>query len=140
MKNEKSSRSHLRGVGRVVLGVTVVLTGSVGKTGLVLGLAGDSIVGDAREAVLALTANTLAKGGIGASDSAVTSGRLAESIVAVGEGVRDTTRANVDGASIGRVEVGLGRRLVGQGKVAAALLDEVCLVLVGLVNDGLYVC
>jgi hypothetical protein len=140
LKNEKSSESHLRGVGGVVLGVTVVLAGSVGKTRLVLGLAGDSIVGDTGEAILALTANTLAEGGISASDSAVTSGRLTESVVAVGEGVRDTARANIDGAGISRVEVGLGGRVLGQRKVAAALLDELSLVLVGLVNDGLDIC
>lgn len=140
MKNEKSSESHLRGVGGVVLGVTVVLAGSVGKTRLVLGLAGDGIVGDTGETILALTANTLAEGGISASGSAVTSGRLTESVVAVGEGVRDTARANVDGAGISRVKVGLGGRVLGQRKVAAALLDELSLVLVGLVNDGLGIC
>jgi hypothetical protein len=57
----KSLRAgHLRGgAGRVVLGVAVVLASSVGKTSLVLGLTGDSVVGDAGKTVLALTTNTL---------------------------------------------------------------------------------
>lgn len=142
MKNGKSSKaSHLRrGAGGVVLGVTVVLAGGVGETGLVLGLAGDSVVGDAGEAVLALTTDALGESGISTSGSAVTSGRLAESIVAVGEAARDAARANVDSAGVGRVEVRLDGRVLGLGEVAAALLDEVGLVLVGLVDDGLKMC
>jgi hypothetical protein len=133
--------NHLRGgAGGVVLGVTVVLASGVGKTGLVLGLAGDSVVGDAGETILALTANTLTEGGISTSGSAVTSGRLAESVVAVGEAVRDTARTNIDSAGVGGVEVRLDGRVLGLGKVAAALLDEVGLVLVGLVDDGLEIC
>lgn len=81
--HQKGQASLRRGAGGVVLGVAVVLAGGVGKTGLALGLAGDSVVGDAREAVLALAANTLTKSGISAAGSAVTSGRLAESVVAV---------------------------------------------------------
>jgi len=140
MKNRQIS-THLRGVGGVVLGVAVVLAGGVGKAGLALGLTGNSVVGDAGEAVLALTANTLTEGGIGTSDSAVTGGRLAERVVAVGEATaRDTAGANVDSAGVGGVEVGLGRRGIRLGKVATALLDELGLVLVGLVDDRLWIC
>jgi hypothetical protein len=133
--------NNLRGgAGGVVLGIAVVLASGVGKTGLVLGLAGDSVVGNTGETVLALTTNTLTEGGISTSGSAVTSGRLAESVVSVGEAVRDTARANIDSAGVGRVEVRLDGRVLGLGKVAAALLDEVGLVLVGLVDDGLERC
>jgi hypothetical protein len=106
----------------------------------VLGLAGDSVVGDAGETVLALTTNTLAEGRIGTSGKAIASGRLAESVVAVSEGVGDTARANIDSAVVGGVEVRLDGRILRLGKVAAALLDEVGLVLVGLVDDGLEMC
>ena len=106
MESHQKGQANLRrGAGGVVLGVAVVLAGGVGKTGLALGLAGDSVVGDAREAVLALAANTLTKSGISAAGSAVTSGRLAESVVAVGDTAGETARANIDSAGVLRVEV-----------------------------------
>jgi hypothetical protein len=106
----------------------------------VLGLTGDSIVGDAGEAVLALTTNTLTEGRISTSGKAITSGRLAEGVVAVSDGVRDTARADIDSAVVVGVEVRLDRRILGLGEVAAALLNELGLVLVGLVDDGLKMC
>jgi len=142
LKNGKSSKNqaNLRGVGGVVLGVTVVLAGGVGKTGLALGLAGDSVVGNTRKTVLALTADTLTEGGISAAGSAVTSGRLAESVVTVRDALGETARADIDSAGVLGVEVGLGGRSLRLGEVAAALLNEVGLVLVGLVDDGLRIC
>lgn len=109
---------------------------------MALGLAGDGVVGDTTETVLALTADTLTEsiglvGGTVGSYGAVASGRLAEGVVADREGVRDTTGANVDSAGVGRVPVGLDGRILGLGEVASALLDEVGLVLVGLVDNGL---
>jgi len=140
----KKSRHNatLRSVGGVVLGVTVVLAGGVGEVGLALGLTGDSVVGETVKAVLALTADTLTKsvdtvGSTVGSHGGVTSGGLTESIVANREAAGDGTGANVDGARVGRVEVGLDGRVLGLGEVAAALLDELGLVLVGLVNNGL---
>lgn len=135
-------KATLRGVGGVVLGVTVVLAGGVGEVGLALGLTSDSVVGETVKAVLALTANTLTKsvdtvGSTVGSHGGVTSGGLTESVVANREAAGDGTGANVDGARVGRVEVGLDGRVLGLGEVAAALLDELGLVLVGLVNNGL---
>ena len=102
----KKVKANLRrGAGGVVLGVTVVLAGGVGKTGLTLGLASDSVVGDAGQTVLTLAANALTKSGISAAGSAVTSGRLAKSVVAVGDTAGETTRADIDSAGVLRVEV-----------------------------------
>lgn len=141
MESRQKVKANLRrGAGGVVLRVAVVLAGGVGKTGLALGLAGDSVVGDAGETVLALAANALTKSGISAAGSAVTSSRLAEGVVAVGDALGETARANIDGAGVLGFEVGLGRRVLGLGEVAAALLNEVGLVLVGLVDNGLEIC
>lgn len=128
------------GAGGVVLGVAVVLASGVGKTSLVLGLTGDSIVGDTGETVLALAADTLTEGRVSTSGEAITSGGLAECIISVSDGVRDTARADIDSAGVLVAEVRLDRRVLGLGEVLAALLDELALVLVGLVDDGLKMC
>jgi hypothetical protein len=58
----------------------------------------------------------------------------------VGEGVRDTARADIDSAGVVGVEVRLDGRVLRLGEVATALLDELGLVLVCLVDDGLKMC
>jgi hypothetical protein len=73
------------GAGGVVLGVAVVLASGVGETSLVLSLTSDSIVGNAGETVLALAADALTESRIGTSGEAVTSGRLAESVITVSD-------------------------------------------------------
>jgi hypothetical protein len=128
------------GAGGVVLGVAVVLASGVGETSLVLSLTSDSIVGNAGETVLALAADALTESRIGTSGEAVTSGRLAESVITVSDWVRDTARSDIDSAGVLVAEVRLDRGVLGLGEVLAALLDELALVLIGLVDDGLKMC
>ena len=100
--------------GVVLLWVSVVLVGGVGKTSLVLSLARDSVVGDATKAILGLTSG----------NTASTDSGFADGTTAGGERGFLATGANVYGAGIGRVEVGGDRGLLGEREVGLSLVDS----------------
>lgn len=101
-----------------------------------------SIVWQPTQPLRALAPHTLPSG-IGlerltvSPDRAVASGRLAERVVAVRDGLRDPTGADVDGAGVSAVEVGGRRGVIGEREGGFALLDYVGFVLGGRVDDGL---
>lgn len=98
----------------VVLWVSIVLTSRVGKARVVLGLAGDSVVGNATETVL----------GLAARNTAGTNSRLTDGTTTRSEAGFLAARANVDSPSIGRVEVGGDWGLVGKREVGLGLVDS----------------
>lgn len=111
------------------------LVGGVDKAVLALGATSDSIVGDAADNVLAGAA---VGSGVGLGGSAVdTDGGLGGLRAGLAGGAADAAGADVDSGGVAGVEVRLDGRVLGLGEVAAALLDELGLVLVGLVNNGL---
>jgi hypothetical protein len=100
--------------GVVLLWVSVVLASCVGKTRVILLIARDSVVGDATKSVLGLTSGNTASADSG----------LADGTTAGGERGFLATGANVYGASIGRVEVGGDRGLLGEREVGLSLVDS----------------
>lgn len=112
------------------------LVGGVGKASLVLGLASDGVVGDG---TLETLAGSIAVGsGVDLVGGAIdTDGRVGSLRAGLTSGTADGTRADVDGGAVGGVEVGSDRGVLRLGEVGGALIDNVLLVLVGLVDDGL---
>lgn len=101
------------------------------------------IRGVTTQAFFALTANISSRGGVLVqfstvfADTASCGRRAAQSAVALsGDGALQATRANIDGALVGRVPVTSHWGLLGQGQVGLGLVDLLGLVGV-LVDDGL---
>lgn len=110
------------------------LLSGVGKASLVLGVTGDGVVRDAANLAGAGTAVGVGVDLVGLTVD--TDGRVAgpgTGLIAAG----DAAGADVDGAGVGGVEVGLDGGLLGLGEAGDALVDHITLVLVGLVDDGL---
>lgn len=112
------------------------LLGSVGKASLVLGVAGNGVVGDGTLETLA--GGVATRGGVDLVGVTVDAdGGVGSLGAGLAGGARDGARADVDGGGVGRVEVGLDGGLLRLGEASSALVDHVLLVLVGLVDDGL---
>ena len=108
------------------------LVGGVGKVGLVLGALSNSVVGKGSAAGSIRTGS-----GVGLEGIAVdTDGRLGGLGAGLAGGAADGAGALGDG-SVGGVEVGGNRGLLGQGEAGDTLVDQVGLALGVGVDDGL---
>lgn len=121
---------------------TRLFVGSILQTGLVLCAPCNCVVGETAETICTLTSDTLTENLLTSgrwvfSNCATTSSWLAEGVVAVREGASGAARADVDCPGVCAVEVGGLGWLIWEREVALALIDELLLVLVGCVDDGL---
>ena len=124
----------------VLMRIPGILVGRVFQARLVLRALRNSVVGNTT--LQTLTPDTLALRVCAVHvavcpHGAVACRRPSQRVVAVREGVRDAAGADVHARSIGAVEVGGDGRLLGKREVGFALLDDLCLVLVLRVDDGL---